>query len=178
MSLLPADSNLGRLMARFPRAGQVQWLGVRPKRDVPMEVLDEVEAVTGQGLVGDRYSNTSGTRGITLIQAEHLPVIASLSGHAVIEPARLRRNAVVAGISLVALKGRRFRIGDVELEGMSTCDPCSRMEDELGPGGFNAMRGMGGLCARIVEGGLIRRGDAVVALVDESATVEVSHESK
>jgi MOSC domain-containing protein YiiM len=164
MSSPSADSNLGRLMAQFPRAGRVQWLGVRPQRDVPMEVLDEVTAVTGQGLSGDRYSNTSGDRGITLIQAEHLPVIAALSGHAVIDPARLRRNVVVAGISVIALKGRRFRIGDVLVEGVSSCDPCARMEADLGPGGFNAMRGMGGLCARILEGGILRRGDLVVAL--------------
>ncbi|MDB4956429.1 MAG: hypothetical protein JWO36_3998 [Myxococcales bacterium] len=163
------DAELAPLMARFARAGQLQWLGVRPERDVPMKVLDEVMAITGKGLVGDRYDKASGTRGVTLIQAEHLPAIASLSGHAVIDPARLRRNLVVTGISLVALKGRRFRIGNVLLEGTASCDPCARMEAELGPGGYNAMRGMGGLCARILEGGVIRRGDAVVALVDGRA---------
>ena len=75
----------------------------------------------------------------------------------------LRRNVLVSGIPLIALKGRRFRIGDVLLEGTDPCDPCSRMEDALGPGGYNAMRGMGGLCARILEGGSLRVGDAVVA---------------
>ena len=100
---------------------------------------------------------------MTLIQAEHLPVIAALSGHAEVAPATFRRNLLVSGIPLVALKGRRFRIGEVLLEGTDSCDPCSRMEAALGPGGYNAMRGMGGLCARIVEGGAIRIGDAVVA---------------
>ena len=76
----------------------------------------------------------------------------------------LRRNVVVSGIPLIALKGRRFRIGAVVLEGTDSCDPCSRMEAALGPGGFNAMRGMGGLCARIVEGGTFRIGDTVHAL--------------
>jgi MOSC domain-containing protein YiiM len=106
----------------------------------------------------------SGKRGVTLIQAEHLPAIAALSGHGAIAPALLRRNLVVEGIPLVALKDRRFRVGDVVLEGMGPCDPCSRMEEALGPGGYNAMRGMGGICARIVEGGTFRRGDPVVAL--------------
>ena len=90
-------------------------------------------------------------------------MIAALSGHPEISPATLRRNVVVSGIPLVALKGRRFRIGDVLLEGTDPCDPCSRMEAALGPGGYNAMRGMGGLCARILEGGSVRLGDAVVA---------------
>ena len=74
----------------------------------------------------------------------------------------LRRNVVVSGIPLIALKGRRFRIGDVLLEGTDPCDPCSRMEAALGAGGYNAMRGMGGLCARILEGGSLRLGDAVI----------------
>ena len=79
-------------------------------------------------------------------------------------PALLRRNVVVSGIPLIALKERRFRIGDVLLEGTDECDPCSRMEDALGPGGYNAMRGHGGLCARILEGGVFRIGDRVEAL--------------
>ena len=163
-TLPPPGSELGRLMATLPRAGRVEWIGVRPKRDVPMQPADAVQARTGAGLVGDRYTGGSGKRGVTLIQAEHLPVIAALSGHDAVSPALLRRNVVVSGIPLVALKGRRFRVGDVVLEGTDSCDPCSRMEEALGPGGFNAMRGMGGLCARIVEGGTFRIGDAVTAL--------------
>jgi MOSC domain-containing protein YiiM len=71
---------------------------------------------------------------------------------------------VVSGIPLIALKDRRFRIGEVVLEGTESCDPCSRMEAALGAGGYNAMRGMGGLCARIVSGGSFGVGDEVVAL--------------
>ena len=160
---LNPDSPLARLMATLPRAGKVEWIGLRPARDEAMTEVEQAEAITEHGLRGDRYTGGSGKRGITLIQAEHLPVIAALSGHDGIAPATLRRNLVVSGIPLVALKGRRFRIGDVLLEGTDACDPCSRMEDALGAGGYNAMRGMGGLCARILEGGSFRVGDAVVA---------------
>jgi MOSC domain-containing protein YiiM len=163
MTLLPDDSPLGRLMANLPRAGRVEWIGLRPRRDVPMREVEEAQALAGKGLVGDRYAGGSGNRGITLIQAEHLPAIAALSGHASVAPALLRRNLVVAGLPLVALKGRRIRVGEVLLEGVADCDPCSRMEDALGPGGYNAMRGHGGLCARILEGGWLRVGDAVRA---------------
>lgn len=166
MTLPPADSELGRLMATLPRPGRVEWIGVRPARGQVMHEVAEVEAVTGKGLIGDRYagSNGSGKRGVTLLQAEHLPVIAALSGHASVEASLLRRNIVVSGLPLIALKERRFRIGDVVLEGTGDCDPCSNMEKALGPGGFNAMRSHGGLCARIIEGGVIRLGDALVAL--------------
>ena len=166
MKLPPPDSELGKLMATLPQTGAVEWIGLRPKRDVAMDEVTEVVAETGAGLVGDRYAGGSGKRGITLIQAEHLPVIAALSGHDEVKAAMLRRNIVVSGLPLVALKGRRFRIGEVVLEGTESCDPCSRMEAALGDGGYNAMRGHGGLCARILEGGTIHRGDAVVALTD------------
>ena len=157
----PSDSALHALMTQFPRAGRVEWIGVRPARGVAIRAVGSAVAVTGVGLEGDRYTGGSGKRGVTLIQAEHLPAIAALSGHAEVSPVTLRRNLVVSGIPLIALKGRRFRIGSVLLEGTSPCDPCSKMEDALGAGAYNAMRGMGGLCARVIEGGVLRLGDAV-----------------
>ena len=160
----PPDSELGRLFAQFPRTGKVEWIGLRPARDVPMRAVGAVDAETGGGLGGDRYKGGSGKRGITLIQAEHLPAIAALAQRPDLTPALLRRNVVVSGIPLIALKQRRFRIGTAVFEGTEECDPCSRMEDALGPGGYNAMRGHGGLCARIVEGGTFGLGDALEAL--------------
>lgn len=156
----PAGSELHRLTTRFPRAGRVEWIGLRPARGAPMVEVDAVVARAGGGLDGDRHAG-SGRRGVTLIQAEHLPAIAALARVPALAPERLRRNLSVAGIALAALDGQRFRIGEVLLEGTGPCDPCARMEDALGPGGFNAMRGMGGLCARIVEGGTLRLGDPV-----------------
>ena len=161
---LNPDSPLARLMATLPRAGKVEWIGLRPARDEAMIATGTVEAVAGAGLVGDRYKGGSGKRGITLIQAEHLPAIAALAQRPDLTPALLRRNVVVSGIPLIALKQRRFRIGTAVFEGTEECDPCSRMEDALGQGGYNAMRGHGGLCARIVEGGTFGLGDALEAL--------------
>ncbi len=150
-------------MSQFPRAGKVEWIGLRPSRKDAMREVALVLAQTGGGLEGDRYSG-SGKRGVTLIQAEHLPVIAALAGLPQVHPATLRRNIVVSGVPLSALVGRRFSIGKVVLEGTEECDPCANMETALGAGGFNAMRGHGGLCARIVAGGEIQRGDAVHGL--------------
>lgn len=151
-------------MATLPRRGRIEWIGLRPAREQAMRAVQEAVASTGGGLSGDRYNGRNGERGVTLIQAEHLPVIAALAGLDAVAPATLRRNLVVSGIPLVALKGRRFRIGGLVLEGTESCDPCSRMEAALGPGGFNAMRGHGGLCARIIEGGTLHVGDVVEAL--------------
>ena len=157
---------LHELMARFPRPGALEWIGVRPARRAPLEVLESAEINVG-GLVGDRYAGRNGKRAITLIQAEHLPVIAALAGVAVVDPGLLRRNLVVSGINLYALRKNHFRIGEVLLEGTGVCDPCSHMEEALGEGGYNAMRGHGGITARVLETGQIRRGDAVVAMQGE-----------
>lgn len=161
MTLPPPDTELYALMSQFPRSGRLRWIGLRPRRDQPMRVVEQAIAHAGAGLEGDRYKAGSGKRGLTLIQAEHLPVIAALSGRAGLDPSVLRRNLVIEGIPLIALKGRRFRIGEVLCEGTEACDPCSRMELALGPGGYNAMRGHGGLCAHVLDGGVLRLGDAV-----------------
>jgi MOSC domain-containing protein YiiM len=71
---------------------------------------------------------------------------------------------MVSGINLLALKGVCFRVGSALLAGTGWCERRSRMEEVLGPGGYNAMRGHGGLTARVLEGGPLRLGDAVVAL--------------
>jgi len=160
---LSENSSLASLTQCFPRRGQVKWIGLRPAKRAPLLSGDSACALTGGGLEGDHYCGGSGNRGVTLIQAEHLGVIASLTGVEKIAPAALRRNLVVTGLNLIALKGQRFRIGEVVLEGTGLAHPCSRMEAVLGPGGYDAMRGHGGLCARVLQGGILRVGDAVVA---------------
>jgi MOSC domain-containing protein YiiM len=133
----------------------------------PARSIDATEALTGIGLADDRLGKRGeaelSTRQVTLIQAEHLPVIAQLAGVAAVDPVRLRRNIVVSGINLLALRNAKVRVGDAVLEIVGPCAPCSRMEEEIGPGGYAAMRGHGGMTARIVEGGAIRVGDAVRA---------------
>ncbi len=159
------DRSLAALLARFPRAGRIAWIGVRPVRRTSVVAVDAVEAIADQGLAGDHYAH-DGNRQVTLIQAEHLPAVAALAGRDAVDPAWLRRNIAVAGVNLLALKGRRFRIGGAVFEATGPCDPCSRMEEALGPGGLNAMRGHGGITARVVESGAIRVGDAVQAIVE------------
>lgn len=151
-------------MNSLPQVGRVDWIGLRPGRREPMILVDRVIADPSMGLLGDRYSGRSGTRHATLIQAEHLPAIASCVGREAVLPELLRRNILVSGINLLALKGKVFRIGEVEFEMTGLCQPCSRMEELLGPGGYNAVRGHGGVTARILTAGEIAIGDPVTAI--------------
>lgn len=155
-------SDLEKLVATFPHRGRVEWIGIRPERRAPLISRESVEAVAGLGLSGDHYATrTNGKRQVTLIQAEHLEVVAQLLGITGVAAESVRRNIVVSGINLLALRQRRFSVGSVLLEGAGPCAPCSRMEEVLGPGGYNAMRGHGGIVCRVLDGGEIRLGDAV-----------------
>lgn len=157
--------NISSLLNVFPRPGRIDWIGIRPERQAPMQTVDTVVAEQHGGLVGDHYKGSSGTRDITLIQAEHLPVIAALVGRDGVDPAELRRNLVVSGINLLALKDQEIQLGEgdnaVVLVVTGQCHPCSKMETALGPGGYNAMRGHGGMTARVLRGGVVRVGDAL-----------------
>lgn len=151
------------LLRTLPQTGTLTWLSRRPQKHAAVEVVSSLTLNVEEGLVGDHYSGRSGKRQVTLIQAEHLPAVAAILGIDEVDPARLRRNLVISGINLLALRDRRFRIGDeVILEGTGACHPCSKMEENLGPGGYNAMRGHGGITARVIRGGSIQEGDRVV----------------
>lgn len=134
--------------------GRVEAIQVRPSRRVDVAVLDAWSLGSGAD------HGRSEKRAVTLFQAEHLPVIAALLGREV--PFELtRRNLLIAGINLEVCVGRRLRVGDAVLELTVRCHPCRRMDEALGRGGFAAMYGHGGWCARIVEPATIRVGDPV-----------------
>lgn len=155
-------------MARWAQAGAVEWIGVRPSRGADVRAVPACD-ITEAGLIGDR--SRAGKRAVTLVQAEHLPVIASfLGGPAVdpatrvcagVDPATLRRNLVVRGLNLAGLRGRDVRVGSAVLRITVICAPCSQMERIFGHGGYAAVRGHGGWCAEVVQPGHVAIGDRV-----------------
>ncbi len=177
------------LTRHFPHPGRVEAILLRPARGAPATQVQSAEAIATQGLAGDRSATRSlesrrsgfsrasplarpapttppSKRQITLIQSEHLPVIAALCAMTAtdLDPAILRRNLVISGINLIAARSLfadqplHLLIGNqVVLEITGPCDPCSKMEAALGPGAYNAMRGHGGMTARVITGGADQR---------------------
>lgn len=157
---LPADRPYGTAAG----AGTVAALLVAPDREAPLARVDEVLAVAGRGLEGDRYEAGQGTfsgrgRGyeLTLVEGEVLDEIELPWEEA-------RRNIVTRGIALNALVGRRFRVGTVECVGRRLAEPCAHLEKLARPGLLRPLVHRGGLRADIVTGGPIELGAEVVPL--------------
>lgn len=174
-------ASLRQLTQQFSQHGRLEAIYLRPDRGQPCLQQAQAEAIASLGLKGDRASlrqssKANGSkRQVTLLQAEHLPVIAALTGRTEVDPAVLRRNLVVSGLNLLAAKSLfkdqplHLLIGEVVLEVTGPCEPCSRMEHVLGKGGYNAMRGHGGITARILSGGLLSTGDRVQVVTGPGA---------
>ena len=165
---------LPALVQQFPRPGCLDRIYLRSIRRVAPTEVQAAMALVRQGLEGDHTAkrlpraSVDGKRQVTLIQAEHLPAIAALAGLARVDPLLLRRNLVISGLNLLAAKSLFkdrplvLRIGaSVVLQVTGPCEPCSRMEEVLGRGGYNAMRGHGGVTAQVLVGGALTVGDDV-----------------
>lgn len=162
--------NLRDLVAEFPFSGRLDAIILRPGRGEPAMQPQQCRAIEGFGLEGDRTAGGrgGGKRQVTLLQAEHLPVLAALLRRSAVDAADLRRNLVVSDLNLLAARSLfldqplRLLLGpDVVLEITGPCEPCSKMDDRLGRGAYNAMRGHGGVTARILRGGELKVGDEV-----------------
>jgi MOSC domain-containing protein YiiM len=118
-----------------PFEGRLEAIVVRGASRADATRIDATRAITGVGLADDRLGKLGAaelsTRQVTLIQSEHLAVIAQLARVAEIDPVALRRNLVVSGINLSALKNARLRIGAALLEVVGPCHPCTRMETAI-----------------------------------------------
>jgi MOSC domain-containing protein YiiM len=148
---------------------RVDALFIGPARKQPLHAVEEVVAVAGRGLKGDRKfrddqkppSKDDPEREITLIEAEAVEAAVREYG-VTLQPIETRRNVLTRHVALNHLVGRRFQVGEVVLQGILLCEPCKHLEGLTRPGVRKSLIHRGGLRAQIVEGGTIRVGDPIV----------------
>jgi MOSC domain-containing protein YiiM len=160
-------------MGQAGMTGEVVAIHIARSAGAPMQEMTAIEAVTGEGLVGDRYRvgigfysatpTDPGARELTLIEAESLDAVRDETGIN-LDPSEHRRNITTRAIALQPLIGQRFRIGEIICEGVRNCPPCNHLEDVTGKQVMKPLIHRGGIRARIVEGGWIRTGDPIQQL--------------
>jgi MOSC domain-containing protein YiiM len=157
--------------------GRLVSIHVATDARLPMLSREQVKAVEGKGLEGDRYFARSGTfssspgggREVTLIEIEAIEALRR--ANVLLEAGEARRNLVTRGVPLNHLVGRTFHVGEVRLRGVRLCEPCEHLEGLTREGVLRELVHRGGLRADIVSGGTIRVGDEVTdALEEENKT--------
>lgn len=159
--------------------GRIVGIYVAPEEGVPMEARDEVRAIAGKGLDGDRYAAEAGKysgtrisdaqRAVTLIEREAVQGAAT-EYDVEISESQTRRNLVTEGVPLNHLVGREFRVGAVRLRGFDLSEPCVYLEEQTRPGVRRALIHRGGLRAEILDDGPIRVGDPVTPAESDAST--------
>jgi len=132
--------------------------------------VDQVEAVAGIGLKGDRNYFAQLNRApekrkpekeLTLVQQETVDMLNETGVFGTIHPGDLRRNVVTSGVNLNNLTGEVFSVGNVKAKGIELCEPCRHLEKMTGKKIMKPLVHKAGLRAQIIEGGVIKKGDSV-----------------
>ena len=150
--------------------GTVISINIASAAEAPMQSVDEVRAVPGKGLEGDRYFVRQGTfykpqpdRELTLIEAEAIEALRS-EFQVEFDLSASRRNLVTRGVPLNHLVGKEFWIGEVKARGLRLCEPCSHLQRLSHPKVLPGLVHRGGLRAQILSEGTIRVGEPVKAV--------------
>lgn len=140
--------------------GKVVSIHLAEKKHQAMKEIGTATLVADKGIAGDRYFGKNPQQNVTLVQLEFLEEAARELGVSY-RPGMSRRNITVQGVPLNDLIGKRFWLGEAELEGVSLCEPCRNMEESIGFGAVAALQGRCGIRARVVRGGIVQQGDEV-----------------
>jgi MOSC domain-containing protein YiiM len=142
-----------------------------PKKRLPMEELEEARAITNVGLEGCAHARPGGgPRQVLLVDRETLEAMD-------LRPGIVRENITTEGMDVNSLAPQQeLRIGEVRLQVSEICHPCDQLE-KIRPGLRREMRGRRGMLCRVLEGGMIRRGDAIEKLAP-AATLPFAEDSR
>ena len=126
-----------------------------------MEELATARAVENSGLEGCAHARPGGKRQVLLVDVETL-------GNLNLEPGITRENITTEGLNVNALQsGQKLRVGGALFEVSAVCEPCELMET-IRPGLQQDLQGRRGMLCRVLSGGMMQRGDAIVLLTAQS----------
>jgi MOSC domain-containing protein YiiM len=153
------------------KSGSVLSIQIAPNGTDKLMNIQQVNAIEGMGLEGDRYYNRSGTysnkhdesREATFIESEALDALAK-DYNIDLDGTESRRNISTRGIALNHLVGKEFKVGKAFFRGIRLCEPCTHLENISGKRARKGLIHRGGLRAQIVKSGLIRVGDEIEVL--------------
>ena len=149
--------------------GRLLAIQIAPAAKLPMQTVEQIEAVAERGLTGDRYAQRKGafqkgtiepSQEVTLIEREAIEAAAH-DYELPITHSATRRNLLTAGVPLNHLVGQTFSVGSVTLRGIELCEPCGYLESHTFAGIKKALLHRGGLRAQVVSGGTLRVGDEI-----------------
>jgi MOSC domain-containing protein YiiM len=148
--------------------GTVVSIHIAPVAEAAMQAVNEVRAVPGQGLEGDRYFNHTGTfskpqpdRELTLIESEAIDAFRTELG-VELDQGFSRRNIVTRDVPLNHLVEREFLIGEVRVRGIKLCEPCTHLAKVAHSAVLPGLVHRGGLRAQILTEGTISAGAEVI----------------
>ena len=156
------------------RSGSVVALFIVDKKAAPMKKVEQMNALAGQGIEGDRYFLGTGTyskkpepgRQVTLIKSETLESLKD-KFDITVKPEESRRNILTRGIEINDLIGTEFFVGPVRLRAHRITQPCLYLENLLGqPGLYKELWDNGGISCEILSEGIIKEGDIITAFPD------------
>src|SRR3954447_14757616 len=122
-----------------------------------LKAVDEVHALAGKGLEGDRHFHPEGAppgQALTLVEEQNVADVQ-------LAPGGTRRQLTVSGVDLNALVGKHFRVGDVPCYGVELCEPCAHLKSMTRPGIMRELVHRAGINADILADGTIAVGDSI-----------------
>lgn len=167
----PSQPILTSVQQRTTWQGTLKAISIAPNGADPVQLVDSVQVEVGRGLVGDRYYEKTGSFSQTKEHGEEVTLIAQEDIEAVnrdhnipITHEESRRNLLTTGVPLNYLVGKRFKIGEVVLEGKLLCEPCNTLATKITNYGkplLSAMLHRAGLRCDVIQGGTISVNDTI-----------------
>jgi len=153
------------------KLGTVLSIQIAPNGTDSLRNLEQINAIEGMGLEGDRYYNRTGTysnkhdesREATFIESEALEALAK-DYNVELKGTESRRNISTRGVALNHLVGKEFKVGEAVFRGIRLCEPCTHLEEVSGKPARKGLIHRGGLRAQIIKSGMIQVGDEIESL--------------